>query len=268
MRHFFVIFLVVGVAACGSRGGSSGAVKVDSAGMDSLPVASAPKTDQAPEVLPAFKKLDTVVPFAGVYVNADYVAKIRQNGSPRLDQDTSASCIKVPPRTLQVTRMVWGFHDGGADCVVLKDSNDYAFYSADLKHLMWTIVPVDSQRIIIGDKAFLKLQHPDTTKYDWGILEELMFAGKYLSRRSDTVVFTADGQVSGLGDYRSYDPKIDYSDPDARSEYDQIFLSQGPDAREEFGFRFAGDSLLLYTVEKWQGRERLAERRWTLVRLK
>jgi hypothetical protein len=226
----------------------------------------------AAETVAKSKRLDTLLPFSGVWVNAVYVQRICSNRSPRLDQNVAESSIIIPARTLQVTRMVGGFHDGGADRVVIKTGDHYRFYSADLSLPLDDILPVADTLMRIGDQTFVRLQHPDTTLADWGILEEMLFEGRYTDQYGKPVVFFADGHVSGFGSYRNFVPQIDYSE--MSDPVDHIRLGRGSRDLDDFGFRFSGDSLILYSVHcihadmgaRECDSERLGERLYTLVK--
>lgn len=263
-----LVFLV----GCGSPSRSDKVVKdsvrvmVDSVSKDGVKVLTAKK------VLPAFMKLDTVVPFAGVYVNATYLKRIRRNHSPSKDQLLTASCLVIPARTLRVTRMVSDFHDGAGDMVVLKAGDKWQFYSRDLATALDTIEVAGDSSIFIGGDTFIRMQHGDTTKSDWGILEEVLFAGKYMDARGGTVVFSPNGEVSGLDSFAFYRPQIDYAEMDRPVDHVQLRWTYGSPI--DLGFRFVGDSLVLYTIDcvKYGSSrcsvEKLGERIFSLVKVK
>jgi hypothetical protein len=225
-------------------------------------------------VLPAFKRLDTLVPFSGVWVNAIYTRRIHRNRSPRMSQDVGESCIIIPARTLQVTRMVGGFHDGAEDIVIVKNGDRFEFYSADLTRFRKTIQPISDNELQIGDQFFIRLKNPDTTLADWGILEEHLFQGRYTDQLGRSIVFTSNGHVSGLDSFSYYMPQIDYTELNA--PVDHIELGQSSRHTDEFGFRFDKDSLLIYTInclrfnvgENECDSEVLGNRLYTLVQAK
>ena len=59
----------------------------------------------------------SIIPFNGLWVNEHYVNEIRQGKPLRESQDTGTRCIVIPTRTLQVTRCIYGFHEGGEGMV-------------------------------------------------------------------------------------------------------------------------------------------------------
>jgi hypothetical protein len=241
---------------------------------DSVVVHIDSPTQQQAAVLRPFMKLDTLVPFSGVWVNEIYIQNIHHSRSPRQSQGVMESCINIPSRTLQVTSMISGFHEGAADMVIVKDGENYKFYSADLTLFRYDILPLQDGRIRIGDQYFIRMQQPDTTRSDWGILEEFLFGGKYVDERGQPVVFALNGQLSGLDTFAYYIPQIDYT-TDAQ-QVDHIRLGRTARHLEDFGFRFDKDSLIIYSVnclqynsdEKQCDSEALGERLHTLVRLR
>lgn len=268
MKYILIFLLLsVGCFSCSSPGTKA-------------PDASAPVTaDSGKRTVSAaapsaFIKLDTLVPFAGVWVNAIYLQRIRNNRSPRLSQNVEESCIKIPSRTLQTASMIYGFHEGSEGMVVIKEGDRYKLYSADLKLLLKTIEPVSDSMIHVGDQTFIRVQHPDTTLYDWGVLEEFLFRGKYRDQLGQAVVFSADGRVSGLDSFRYYIPQPDYIGNPGTT--DNIQLGQSPEHVRNFGFRFDKDSLIIYTmgcelydsVAKECDIEGLGNRLYTLVRMR
>lgn len=201
--------------------------------------------EAAPEAPADFKTLDTALSFAGLWVNETYIDKIRKTKSPRQSQDVMESCITIPSRTLQVTRMVAGFHEGAADMVVVKDRDRYKLYDADLSTLQKEVELISSSRIRIGDQYFSRMSHHDTTLTDLGILEELLFSGRYERERGKEVVFTADGRIQGLDSFARYIPTIDYT-AGSLVDFDLINMETAKNRETTYGYRFKGDTLLIF----------------------
>lgn len=244
LRLFPCLIVYTCILSCSSPTGlGNSSANTDSAGK---PAAKAPLIGSQQPV-PRFKTLDTALSFAGVWVNENYFDSIRNNRSPRLDQGIGKSCIIIPDRTLQETRMVWGFHDGAGPMVVVKDGQTYLFYDPELKLPFDTIRPLMSSRLRIGDQYFQRLNHPDTSKNDWGILEEILFSGKYQKEDGEDVVFGRNGHITGLGAVSYYEPEMDYADR-ADRQIDGIKLGQSHEKLKEYAFRFDKDSLLIYTI--------------------
>jgi hypothetical protein len=244
-RLFLCLIVYTCILSCSSPTGlANSSANTDSAGKH------AAKTSiiASREPVPHFKTLDTALSFAGVWVNEIYFDSIRNNRSPRLDQGIGKSCIIIPDRTLKETRMVWGFHDGGGSIVVVKDETRYQFYDPELKLPSDTIEPLLNSRLRIGDQYFRRLNHPDTSKNDWGILEEVLFSGRYQNEDGKEAVFGRNGHITGLGSASYYEPEIDYSDR-ADRQIDRIRLGQSHEKLKEYAFRFDEDTLLIYTID-------------------
>lgn len=214
----------------------------------SVPVSDSVAPSRKPAVLSRIKTPDTVLSFAGVWVNEIYVDKIRKSHSPRLSQGIMASCIVIPDSTLKETNMVAGFHEGGPQMVVVKIGERYQFYDPPLKTPLDTIEPLGPRRLRIGNQYFARLSYPDPRKTDWGILEELLFSGKYQKVDGGEVVFGTDGHITGLDSILYYEPVIDFADR-GDGQVDRINLGQSHKKLDDYSFRFDGDTLLIYTVD-------------------
>ncbi len=235
-----------------------------------------PIADGSPSgrTLPDFKTFHTALGFAGAWVNQIYVDSIRKNRSPRQDQWISESCINIPDSTLKTTSMISGFHEGGAEMVIVKDGNRYQFYDPEFKTPRDTIEPISTDRLRIGNQYFQKLKHPDMEKYEWGILDEILFGGKYQCKDGKEVVFGMDGHISGLDTVTYYQPHADYTGEQDLG-VDRISMGRSQDKVHEYGFRFDKDTLLIYPIDCLQydsiahecGLEKLGELRWKLQRM-
>jgi len=186
--------------------------------------------------------LDTALSFSGIWVNEAYINKIKVNRSPRLSQDVEKSCIVIPPRTLETTRMIYGFHKGGPDMMITKDKDNYLLFDRETNKYLDTITIVSLTRIRIGDQYFSRLKHSDTTRANLGILEEILFAGHYRLVNGNEVVFLEDGTVKGLDSFKVYFVEDDY-DVD---HFDEIQLGQSMEELQEYGFQFNKDTLRIY----------------------
>lgn len=148
--------------------------------------------------MPGFKTARNALGFAGIWVNEIYVNSIRKNRSPKQDQGLMNSSINIPDSTLTTTSMISGFHEGSSEMVVVKDGNRYWFYDPELTTPNDVIQVLSPKRLRIGDQYFLKIEHGDMNKYEWSILNEILFAGKYQNQEGKEVVFSFDGHISGL----------------------------------------------------------------------
>jgi len=200
-----------------------------------------------PVARPRVESEDTLLPFAGIWVNEIYLDSIRKNHSPRLSQRVMESCIIIPGRTLQETSMIAGFHEGGPASVVVKKGSLYQLYDEGREIAGDTIEYFSSQRLRVGDQYFRRLNHPDTAKADFGILEEILFSGTYLTEKGEKVTFNTDGSVSGLPGLSYYEPVIDYIGDEGQID----LLHLGPTHRklDNFGFCFKKDTLSINMVK-------------------
>jgi len=236
-----------------------------------LPIAEESPSGRTP---PDFKTFHTALGFAGAWVNQIYVDSIRKNRSPRQDQWISESCINIPDSTLKTTSMISGFHEGGAEMVVVKDGNRYQFYDPEFKTPKDIIEPMSPDRLRIGNQYFQKLKQPDMKKYEWGILNEILFDGKYQSQDGKEVVFGINGHVKGLDTVTYYQPHADYTGEQDLG-VDRISMGHSQENVHEYGFQFNKDTLLIYHIDCLQydsmahecGLEKLGELSWKLQKM-
>jgi hypothetical protein len=235
----------------------------------------------SPDVKPAAAvavKDSTSLPFAGVWVNAAYVNQIRKTRSPRLSQEAGGgeSLIIIPERTKELVMIVYNFHEGSGGLSVVNDGSRYKLHSTDTSQPEREVKLVSTDSLRLGDRFFLRLHHPDSTLDDRGVLEELLFAGKYRDEAGKTVTFGYDGRVTGLDTFTYYAPACDYiGDP---NDFEKLFLGRVPEMYKmnQFGYQLEGDSLKIYGLEctvydtvakECAGPENLGRLLRTLVRL-
>jgi hypothetical protein len=188
-----------------------------------------------------FKTLDTVVPFAGFWVNETYVNNIKQTQSPRKCQNLLESCITIPGRTLQTTSMVSGFHDGAGEMVVVKKDNTFQFYykyNDTIRDLAYDIKVISPEKLKIGKNTFIKTNE--------AFLADILFSGEYLDSLGNTVQFSKDGDVKGLPYYTGYFPMYDYTTEEDLG-VDQLTMSRNHRGTH-LGFKFSKDTLFIYNL--------------------
>jgi hypothetical protein len=189
-----------------------------------------------------FKKVDTVVPFAGFWLNEKYVKKIRQTKSPRECQDVSETSLWIPDRTLQASSISSDLHEGGVEMVLVKKDNTFQLYNKDgdtISNFAYDIQIITPEKLKIGKNTFIK-----TNEH---FLADILFSGEYQDSLKNTVQFLKDGHIKGLGAYAVYNPWYDYvTEPDL--DADQIDLGQDSINTEQFGYRFRQDTLLIYNL--------------------
>ena len=215
-----------------------------SCGSDTKPA----QQSEAPAI--NFKTNSVPVPFAGSWISEDYLNKIRENQSPRKAQEGSEECfIQIPDNTLRPATMVINFHEGLSDLVTVSNNGTFQLWDKQgdtLSSLLYTIQPLSADSIKIGDKLFIKI-NPAATNNDPRILEEILFKGTYSTKKGERIEFKANGEVSGLGKYKYYEPVIDYFD--AGLQVDQVGLGETRDKLTNFGFKFRKNGLDLFELK-------------------
>lgn len=191
---------------------------------------------------------DAPIPFSGLWVSEHYVNGVRQGKLLSELQDTGTRCIVIPARTLQETIWIYGFHEGSGGVVFVKKGADYFIYSLYDGHPVDTLQVLGGDRLRIGRSNYIRVGERDSTQYDLGVLEQLLFAGRYLrSNAGDTAVFTKSGKIEGLDSLGWYEPVIDYvGDP---TSVDHIRLGRDKEHLNDYGFRFAGDTMMIYSID-------------------
>lgn len=194
-----------------------------------------------------FKSFDTIVSFSGCWLSEDYYNSIMQFKSPKRAQDGS-QFVFIPNRTLQQTVMIYDFHEGGEFMKLLKHGNSYEFWGFQedsLTQELYSVEIISTTKIKLGEKTFVKI-NPVNGKYNYRILEEILFEGKYVGFDGKSIEFKPNGQVIGLDDFTYYEPIIDYFD--AGMQVDQVGLGNSENDLDLFGFKFNNDTLEIYTL--------------------
>lgn len=131
--------------------------------------------------------------------------------------------------------------------ILVKEGMGYRFYSGDLKFRMDSVSPQSDGRLRIGGEYFYRLDR-DTTLEDWGVLEQLLFAGHYQRPGVTTgTVFHPNGQVEGLDSFYYYAAVIDYSD--FYNRYDRVRLGGDPKHLQTYAFRIRQDTMMIYALD-------------------
>lgn len=194
-----------------------------------------------------FKTKDTTISFSGYWLCKDYFESIKKSKSPKKAQENS-EFIYIPDRTLKKTMMISNFHEGGGVLTILNNDDNYELWGIledSLTEFVDKVVVIDNKNIKIGTRAFVKI-NPIKNENRPLILEEILFKGIYTNSFGATIEFKNNGQVSGLDDFKYYDPTIDYFD--AGMQVDQIRLITNNKYPKDFGFKFNKDTLELYTL--------------------
>jgi hypothetical protein len=190
------------------------------------------------------------LPFAGSWISASYLKSIKDQQSPRKAQEGSEECfIQLPATTLLPATMVINFHEGFSDLVAVNNNGTYQLWEKQndtLSRAVYPIVPLSPDSIKIGEKLFIKI-NPAASANEPRILEEILFKGTYESKEGDHVEFKNNGEITGLGKYKYYEPVIDYFD--AGLQIDQVSLGEKMDNMKPFGFKFRNGRLELYELK-------------------
>jgi hypothetical protein len=216
---------------------------------------------------------DAPIPFAGLWVSEPYVNGVRQGKPLRELQGSETSCIVIPARTLQHTIWIYGFHEGGGGVVFVKKGDDYFTYTLYNGKCADTLQTLADGRLRIGHSNYIRIGEKDSTVYDMGVLEQLLFAGRYLrSNAGDTAVFSKNGKIEGLDSLGWYEPVIDYiGDP---TSVDRIRVGRDKKHLNDYAFRIVGDTLMIYAIDCLQYADKdcvsdtLGRRMYALPKLK
>ena len=191
---------------------------------------------------------DAPILFKGLWVNEHYISEIRQGKPLREAQDSETRCIVIPARTLQVTRWIYGFHEGGEGLVVVKNGSGYFIYSIYSGLCVDTLRTLADERLRVGHDYYIHVGEEDSTSSDLGVLEQLLFAGQYLRLdATGTAAFAKNGRIEGLDSLGWYEPVIDYvGDP---TSVDHIKLGRDKEHLSDYGFLFVGDTMMIYSID-------------------
>ncbi|MDQ3109190.1 MAG: hypothetical protein M3R17_04785 [Bacteroidota bacterium] len=194
------------------------------------------------------KKNDTLLPFSGYWVNEEYYNSINKFKSPRKAQD-NGEFIFIPERALKPTMMITGFHEGGPYLAVVKGADDFQLWEMQddsLTGKLNNITIVAENKIKIGNTSFIKINPEADDEQGALVLEEILFKGIYTNAEGEIIEFKNNGEISGLADYQTYKPVIDYIGPGM--QVDQVGFSRQGKEPEMFGFKFSNDTLNIYKL--------------------
>jgi hypothetical protein len=239
----------------GKKDKDSAPLKMDSGGNRKDPGAALTDPANSNEDSIELSKLkmrfsDTSIPFEGLWVNEHYVNEIKGGKPIRECQDTETKCIVVPRRTLQVTSIIFGFHEGGQSLAFVKKGSEYFAHALYDGHCVDTLHVLAGEKLKFGRDYYVRVGEEDSTLPDLGVLEQLLFAGEY--KRPDAagaVSFEKNGKIDGLDSLSWYEPAIDYTDWGYETKLDHIRLGADREHLHDYGFRFVGNTLEIYTID-------------------
>jgi len=208
-----------------------------------------PVAEKAPASLD-FKQIKAPLPFAGSWISEIYLKDIQERQSPRKAQENIEECFaRIPASTLQPATMVYNFHEAITDLIPLNNNGNYELWEQQndtIANLKYPIAILAEDKIKIGDKTFVKI-NTDYAGSQPRILEEILFKGLYQPKKGAQVEFKSNGEVSGLGKYKYYNPVMDYFD--AGLQIDQVGLGETRDKMTYFGFKFKKHGLELFELK-------------------
>lgn len=183
-------------------------------------------------------------PFAGMWVNAAYVADLLKTRSPRKTDVPEMSCINVPDKMGDSTVMVYGFHEGGAWLTFTKNKDRYELYDAEAASKHMEFESLGNDKVKFNKVEFVRVSVNPNPEFP--ILEALLFKGKYTNDQGNAIELLPGGEVKGLPGFSYYKPLIDYADQGM--QVDQVLLGSDKSNTTNYGFKFRQDSLILYRL--------------------
>jgi len=190
---------------------------------------------------------DTAISLTGVWVNKAYLDTLLATGSPRTAINAvRESCIEFRSDTDKYAHIALNFHEGEDERIFRKGGKYMLGDSGE-------ILALSPEEIRIAHQYFVKFKHPDSLKYDYNIVEELLFVGNYQLENGAKVSFSSDGRVFGLDSVRYFTPNVDYIGPGL--DVDQLWLGVDSDVYKspKYAFKFINDTLLLYKLNCLEG---------------
>jgi hypothetical protein len=197
-----------------------------------------------------FKSTASPSPYAGNWVSEPYLKSILSDQSPRKAQEGSEEVfIRLPGTTQKTATMIYNFHEAVGDLVLVNHDGTFELWEKQndtLHKSVYTITRIADDTIRIGEKRFVKIQADDAGDQS-RILEAVLFSGQYTDKKGGMVEFKTNGEVTGLADFKYYQPVLDYFD--AGLQVDQVGLGQTQDKMEYFGFKFQKEKLDIYKLK-------------------
>jgi hypothetical protein len=184
----------------------------------------------------------------GIWVNKKYADTLLLTHSPKAAQNVSIeTCLSFPDSIGEAVHVALGWHEG-TDYKVIQGPQMDSLYDPNGKQNLGAIETISPEEIRIGPQYFIRLKHPNPKRYDYNVIEDLLFAGGYLAKDGSAVRFAENGRVSGLADtIRFYEPYGDYEGPGL--DVDGIGLGSDSERLTTYGFKFDKDTLLLYKLD-------------------
>ena len=190
-----------------------------------------------------FKKLE----IAGCWVNEKYYKQLASSKSPKKAQ-YGAKMIILPENINTTTMMIENFHEGGENLKIVSKDNYYELWEYENNKFTKkyaTIKVISPGKIKVGSVPYV-LINPAIVSNSPLILEEILFRGWYTNEKNDLIEFKNNGELRGMGKNKYYEPIIDYFDTGL--DVDQVGIGTSKKDMKWYGFKFSGDTLLLYNL--------------------
>lgn len=189
--------------------------------------------------------VDDHIPFAGSWVNEEYLNSIRQFKSPKQAQGEALFTV-MPDKMQQHTMMITGFHEGGPYLEVVKGLHGFELWYTEGTRALYGIIEIISETKIKIDKTiFVKVNAAKDEDREL-IVEELLFKGTYQTGDGKKVELKKNGTLLGFSEFYYYRVMDDYYD--VGSQVDQLLLGKSKTDAEPFGFKFNNDTLKIYQL--------------------
>jgi hypothetical protein len=149
----------------------------------------------------------------GAWISVDYLDQLKKTNSLRDAQGACELCGIIISDSAMVSTN-WNWHEGGD--LQLKDQNGVRSIEAEGSDIKYSLDASAWPILQLNGKSYSKIEHMENGPNQ-------LIAGKYLLK-GQPVVFTENGQCSGLGDFKYYSAVPDYITDQGKG--DRIMLSK------------------------------------------
>lgn len=207
-----------------------------------------PKTETATDITTTTQQSAQAIPFTGYWVNKGYYDTLLLTGSPRIAQN-GCTILVVPDSTGKPLLQGWNFHEGSSEYTLYKNDETYTVYTTSDDTLIntgRTIKSLPDGNLDFAGTTFVKIAGPGND-FGFPVVEEILFKGRYTDSGGHRIELTGNRAITGWPQFNRYVVISDYYDRGL--QIDQLSLQQpGSNEPELMGFKFAGDTLKLYSI--------------------
>lgn len=213
-----------------------------------LAACNTPKTETANTTATTPLLSTQAVPFAGYWVNKSYYDSLLLTRSQHAAQGGSIILI-IPDSTGKPLLQVWNFHEGSSEYTLYQNDETYTVYTTyddTLINTGSTIKSLPDGNLNFAGTTFVKIAGPGND-FGFPVVEEILFKGRYTDSAGHRIELTGNRAITGWPQFNRYVVISDYYDRGL--QIDQLSLQQpGSNEPELLGFKFAGDTLKLYSI--------------------